>query len=130
MDAVVVWMLLQPARQREASAREHSGKHATTTTCEGSLHTCIANIGKLAIAVALDLVPNGSGGRRVVGVASSHTDHPAALVEPPRSPISYARYNPAVLVGRPQLVFRNSEGGLVAVPTPCLVAGGHLSAIV
>ena len=78
-------------------------------TSEGSLHICSAHIGKIAIAVALDLVPNGYGGRRVVGVASSHTDHPAALVEPPRSPISYARYNPAVLVGRPQLVFRNNH---------------------
>ena len=103
---------------------------ASGPTSEGSLHICSAHIGKTAIVVALDLEPNGYGGRRVVGVASSHTDHPAALVEPPRSPISYARYNPAVLVGRPQLVFRNSEGGLVAVPTPCLVAGGHHSAIV
>ena len=77
-------MLLQPARQREASAREHSGKHATATTCEGSLYTCIANIGELAIAVAFDLVPNGSGRRWVVGVASSHPDHPSALEEPLR----------------------------------------------
>ena len=130
MDAVVVWMLLQPARQRKASACEHFLEAASGPTSEGSLHICSAHIGKLATAVALDLVPNGSGRRWVVGVASSHPDHPSALEEPPRSPISYARYNPAVLVGRPQLVFRNSEGGLVAVPTPCPVAGGHHSRIV
>ena len=123
-------MLLQPARQREASAREHFLEAASGPTSEGSLHICSAHIGKLAIAVALDLVPNGSGGRRVVGVASSHTDHPAALVEPPRSPISYARYNPAVLVGRPQLVVRNSDQVVVAVPNTCPVAGGHHSRIV
>ena len=76
--AVVVWVLLQPARQREASAREHFLEAASGPTSEGSLHICSAHIGKIAIAVALDLEPNGSGGRRVVGVASSHPDHPSA----------------------------------------------------
>ena len=103
---------------------------ASGPTSEGSLHICSAHIGKLATAVALDLVPNGYGGRRVVGVASSHTDHPAALVEPPRSPMAYARYNPAVLVGRPQLVFRNNHPVVAVVPRPCPVAGGHHSRIV
>jgi hypothetical protein len=130
LDAVVVWMLLQPARQREASACEHFLEAGSGPTSEGSLHICSAHIGKTAIAVALDLEPNGYGGRRVVGVASSHTDQPAALVEPPRSPISYARYNPAVLVGRPQLVFRNNHPVVAVVPTPCPVAGGHHSRIV
>ena len=71
-------MLLQPARQREASALEHFLEAGSGPTSEGSLHICSAHIGKLATAVALDLVPNGSGRRWVVWVAARHADHTSA----------------------------------------------------
>ena len=74
-------MIPQPAKQQPNVEGEHSRESGAGPTSEGSLHTCIANIGKLVIAVALDLVPNGSGRQRMVGEVSSHPDHPSALAE-------------------------------------------------
>ena len=79
-------MIPQPAKQQPNVEGKHPRESGAGPTSEGSLHTCIANIGKLVIAVALDLVPNGSGRQRMVGEVSSHPDHPSALAEPLRSP--------------------------------------------
>ena len=74
-------MLLQPARQREASAREHFLEAASGPTSDmGSLHICSAHIGKIVIAVALDLEPNGSGGMLFCSSRMLTTRHPPRYI--------------------------------------------------